>query len=370
MKRLFTLTVSLLFLVYSTKAAVIGYNCTAATASTTAANTTASAITSGNNNGTTTLISTTSASSGYTGATGTGNAGAAARTGVFDAALSAYFEVTITPSSGTLNITGLSFGSRSTGTGPQGYSIRSSNDNFASDVTTGTLLSNSTWALNSPSVNLSKVGAITLRIYGVLGTGSPSANTANWRIDDINVTVDVVLAVENKSLSATKNAVSNILKWQTTSEKNNALFNIERSSNGETFNKIGEVKGNGTTNVAQTYTFMDASPVKGLNYYRLRQVDFDGTETLSKTVSVNFDGKGSSKIKVYPTLVQDVVNVENTEGGKAEIAVRDVAGRLILTQNTDGPTNQALNLGSLSRGLYLLSVRSNDGIETVKIYKQ
>jgi hypothetical protein len=194
-------------------------------------------------------------------------------------------------------------------------------------------------------------------------------SVGNLAFDDVCIR-SAVLSVDNSKLSISKSVRENKLSWQTTSEKNNALFNIERSSNGDTFNKIGEVKGNGTTNVAQTYTFMDASPVKGLNYYRLRQVDFDGTETLSKTVSVNFDGKGSSKIKVYPTLVQDVVNVENTEGGKAEIAVRDVAGRLILTQNTDGPTNQALNLGSLSRGLYLLSVRSNDGIETVKIYKQ
>jgi hypothetical protein len=179
----------------------------------------------------------------------------------------------------------------------------------------------------------------------------------------------VVLGVELTNFIAKANKSSNLLSWQTTTEKNNAQFQIERSQNGEIFSKIGEVKGRGNSNVEQNYTFTDASPVKGINYYRLRQVDFDGTETISKTVSATFDGKGQNKFKVYPTLTQDLVNIELNEEGKTEIAVRDLTGRVILTKNTEGVSNITLNMGALSSGLYIMSVRSNEAFETVKIQK-
>jgi Lamin Tail Domain/Secretion system C-terminal sorting domain len=182
-------------------------------------------------------------------------------------------------------------------------------------------------------------------------------------------TLSPPLPIELTSFNAnTKNSKTN-LTWQTASEKNNAHFDIERSNDGDVFSKIGQVKGNGNSTVTQNYQFTDATPAKGINYYRLRQVDFDGTESVSKTVSVNFDGK-QSKVKVYPTLVKDAVNVELSSELKSEISVRDLTGRTLLAQNTEGVSNQTLNLGALSSGLYILSVRSNESLETVKIYKQ
>lgn len=151
-----------------------------------------SAVTQGNNNGTTTLLTTISASSGYTGSSGQFNAGAAARIGALNTAASgsAYFEFTLTPQSGaTITVTEISFGSRSTGTGPQAYTIRSDADAFASDVATGTIASNSTWSLRtSSSLAVAFTTPRVFRIYGHAGTGSPSTGTANWRIDDLKVT--------------------------------------------------------------------------------------------------------------------------------------------------------------------------------------
>jgi hypothetical protein len=151
-----------------------------------------SPITNGNNNGTTTLITNASASSTYTGASGTFNAGAAARIGALNTSTSgsAYFQFTITPNSGNaVSVTGINFGSRSTSTGPKAYAIRSSIDNYATTIATGTLTNTSAWALKLNSVNISSsIGtAVTFRIYGYNGTGSNIANTANWRIDDIAV---------------------------------------------------------------------------------------------------------------------------------------------------------------------------------------
>lgn len=153
-----------------------------------------SVITQGNNNGTTTLLSNTSASTGYTGASGGNNAGAAARTGSLNTNTngSAYFEFTITPNQGyKVELTNISFGSRSTGTGPQTYTLRSSIDNYTTDIFTGTISNSGTWALTANSSALNVLidlnQSVTFRIYGHNGTGSPGANTANWRIDDLKL---------------------------------------------------------------------------------------------------------------------------------------------------------------------------------------
>jgi hypothetical protein len=103
------------------------------------ANVTIDSLTKGNNLGTSPLLSTTSVSSTYPGFSAAGNAGVVARIGALDYTVngttgSAYFEVTLTPDAGyTLNITNISFGSRSTGTGPRRYSIRTSLDSYMTE---------------------------------------------------------------------------------------------------------------------------------------------------------------------------------------------------------------------------------------------
>jgi hypothetical protein len=155
-------------------------------------NITISDLVQGNNNGTTTILSSAS-SSDYSGASGTNNAGAAAKAGalVTGASGSAYFEFTITPAAAYyFTLSSISFGARSTGTGPQAYTLRSNLDNYASDIATGSFSNNSTWSLKTnASINSSStIGTPnTYRIYGYNGTGSPAVNTANWRIDDLNL---------------------------------------------------------------------------------------------------------------------------------------------------------------------------------------
>lgn len=148
----------------------------------------------GNNNGTTTLLTNTSASNSYSGSSGTFNAGAAARIGVLNTAASgsAYFEITFTPASGyQFSISNIAFGSRSTGTGPKNFTVRSSLDSFASDILTlDTLSSNSIWAYQNSAITSqnSSANAFTIRIFGYGGAGSPTTGTANWRIDDLLIT--------------------------------------------------------------------------------------------------------------------------------------------------------------------------------------
>jgi len=154
-------------------------------------------ISQGNNNGTTTLLTTTSPSStsDYPTASGQYNAGAAAFVGALNVNTSTYFEFTLTPAADySVTLNAISFGSRSTGTGPAAFSVRSSLDGYNANVATGSLSTSSIWVLNTPSTTstTSLTGTpVTFRIYGHSGTGSPSAGTANWRIDDLSISVEV-----------------------------------------------------------------------------------------------------------------------------------------------------------------------------------
>ncbi|HLP01788.1 MAG TPA: DNA/RNA non-specific endonuclease [Opitutaceae bacterium] len=165
------------------------------------------ALARGNNNGTTDLINTTSHSLGtpagngtYPGASGANNAGAAAKIGALDTAAggSTFFTFTLTPAHRTkLSVQGISFGSRSTSTGPQAYAVFCSADGFASPIASGTFANTSKWLWHTPAVTgvSAPTGApIEVRIYGFNGTGAAQAGVANWRIDDLTVVMGSVTA--------------------------------------------------------------------------------------------------------------------------------------------------------------------------------
>lgn len=157
-------------------------------------------VTQGNNNGTTSFPDGVAASSGYTGASGTGNIGFAARTGALNTASggSAYATFTLTPDTGKrVMVSAVNFASRRSSTGPQAWALYSSADNYTTALATGSISNASTWVLFTPTIS-STTGALntplTFRIYGYNGSGSASANTANWRIDDLALTVAVQTA--------------------------------------------------------------------------------------------------------------------------------------------------------------------------------
>ncbi len=171
---------------------------TAAPTSGIPAGVTGGTVTQGNNNGTTALLTITSASTPASTFSGGNNAGAAARVGALNpgASGSAYFECTFTPDAGRqFAATALTFGARSTGTGPQAYAVFSSVDGFTSPVAAGTFAADSVWrVITTPFAGVTGAPgvAVTFRLYGYNGAGSPSAGTANWRIDDVRLTAGLL----------------------------------------------------------------------------------------------------------------------------------------------------------------------------------
>ncbi len=156
----------------------------------------------GNNPGTEALNNSTSASPGYsfnlngvsTNASGGFNFGADTLVGTtLDTGTSTYFAVTVTPDPGSIfGLTAIEFGTRSTLNGPKAWTLRSSLDNFATDlVTPGTLTNDSAWVYVSSTLTTPLIGsaATELRIYGYNVDGPQSFASNTWRLDDVQLQV-------------------------------------------------------------------------------------------------------------------------------------------------------------------------------------
>jgi hypothetical protein len=206
----------------------------AAPASNTVSGVTISNISTGNNLGTVAIpINTTSPSSGYTGASGQFNIGTAARTGALNtgASGSAYFEFTLTPTGGPVTLTNISFGSRSTGTAPIAYTLRSSADGYATDLATGALSATSAYTPESSAVSGGAISAaVTYRLFGYNGAGSPGSGTINWRIDDLNLTIAAPPSSALSSASTANACSGSIFSYTPTTTYSGATITWTRAA--------------------------------------------------------------------------------------------------------------------------------------------
>jgi hypothetical protein len=149
------------------------------------------------------------------------------------------------------------------------------------------------------------------------------------------------------------------VKWQTSYEYNSAKFVVQRSTDKLKWSVRGEVKSHGNTSANTNYQFND--DVSGLNntvYYRLVQVDLDGTNTTSKTVSVVLSKAVQTSLQVYPNPATEKLTVTGLNG---KAIVYDITGKQQLEITADGE----INIAHLPAGIYFL--RSVN--ETVKIIK-
>jgi CHRD domain/Secretion system C-terminal sorting domain len=170
------------------------------------------------------------------------------------------------------------------------------------------------------------------------------------------VTATAVLGVELNDFVSIKKNSNILLQWKTASETNNKGFEVERSVDGKDFENIGFVKGNGNIKILTTYSFIDKNPLK-LNYYRLRQMDYDGKETVSKIVNNTFNG--NNKFKIAPNPAKDNLSIYLDENEQSNIVIYDVLGRVVLTKSFFGNLS-TFDISSLNTGQYILQILSNN----------
>lgn len=157
------------------------------------------------------------------------------------------------------------------------------------------------------------------------------------------------------------------LNWATASETNNDRFDIERSNDGAFFTYLSSVKayGNGNSVQEQQYKTPDNSPLSGVSYYRLKQVDKNGGFTYSVLAQVDFEKHSFVEVFPNPASGQFFVNVSE-DHNNATLIVIDALGRKVMSQKIISNDVNAISTSALAPGVYYLSL-GEEGSKKLKM---
>lgn len=219
--------------------------------------------------------------------------------------------------------------------------------------------------------------AITANTARITATATVGQNTSEFSAN-IKINQNSPLPVTLVAFGAKPSGLNAELNWKTAQELNNDHFVVERSFDGSRFEAVGEVKGQGSIQTATTYAFTDARAAAlapaGLVYYRLRQVDTDGTASLSEVQTVRFPLTARAQMDVYPnpaTAIQDAkLDLSGAPAGTYLVTLVDMTGRTLRTFSQNGGTVQELQLTSLPNGTYLVRVQGNGQSFSRRVIKQ
>lgn len=163
------------------------------------------------------------------------------------------------------------------------------------------------------------------------------------------------------------------LDWSTEIEVNNHFFTIERSADGVNYTELATVEGAGNSTQPRQYTLLDAKPLSGTNYYRLKQTDYDGKNAYVGTVAISTKNTADGMTAtLYPnplngrTLGIELTGQDIATSNNINVTVTDMTGRTIYTNNLGNVSQTTVNLPSgMAAGMYLVSV--NNGTQ---VYQQ
>jgi hypothetical protein len=181
---------------------------------------------------------------------------------------------------------------------------------------------------------------------------------------------DGTLPVTLLEIGATQQGKMVNVHWTTTGESNLAHYNVERSTDGIEFSETGKVKARNTQGVHQ-YALLDATPVSGNNFYRVKSINLDGTFKYSEIVKVNMAYLSDKSVHIYPNPVVAGLNLQLNElpAGAYMVRIVDISGRNIESFRLQkGTNNQTFTLGAgkLAQGFYQVMVMNAKG-ETVSV---
>jgi len=169
-----------------------------------------------------------------------------------------------------------------------------------------------------------------------------------------------VLPVSFKSFTVTKKDNISLLNWVTTAETNNKGFAVERSNDGKNFEQIKFV--NITNQITNECSVVDNAPLKGANYYRLKQIDNNGKFAYSTIQSVYFSDKGTVGFSFYPNPAKNNLNValETIKSKNASLTLVDNVGKIVKLlniSNQNSNSNISLNITNVNKGVYFLVLK-------------
>jgi hypothetical protein len=186
--------------------------------------------------------------------------------------------------------------------------------------------------------------------------------------------IDWTIPVELTSFTASVNEGNVTLNWSTATETNNHLFEIERRAEQGEYFAVGYVNGAGTTTEPQNYSYVDKNVQTGKYYYRLKQVDFNGSFVYSDEVEVDVTAPLSFNLEQnYPNPFNPSTNIKYSvpESGNVKLAVYNTVGEevaVLVNGNIESGIHEvSFNASNLPSGVYLYKLQSANSIQTKKM---
>ena len=210
--------------------------------------------------------------------------------------------------------------------------------------------SNKRTAENTPILSISTSDGLKYDCGSDLALQDANSNSKqDWR------DVDATLPVSLIDFSAKKVNDYVEINWTTASEKNNDYFVVQKSVDGFNFDDIDIVEGAGNSNVIINYRSYDDNPNYEINYYRLSQIDYDGTITLSSIVAVI--NESENIIQVFPNPSDGNITVKTQEA--IDVVIYSSIGHEVLRLKLNANTNNKIDLTNHKKGIYFLSYITN-----------
>jgi hypothetical protein len=287
--------------------------------------------------------------------------------------LTRYFEVSITPNASySLTATQFLFNVQNTGAAgaPNQYAVAVSTDNFTTSSTLGSgAVTGSPTTITLPVTTV--VGVVVKTTFRIYFWGATDA-TRFVSIGRTTITGTVLAPVLPVTLISFKGQAAGntvILNWSTASEQASEQFAVQRSSDASEFVSIGTRQSAGTTDRQQYYSLTDEEPNNGLNYYRLQQVDRDGSVVYSKPIAVRVDASlPYASLLENPTDGQ-TVQLKLYQMEAPQVRLSALTGQAITGQLTHSSTTEAVftPTSPLSPGLYVLTVQEGATRQAMKV---
>jgi hypothetical protein len=196
--------------------------------------------------------------------------------------------------------------------------------------------------------------------YTITDQAGQISNLAQVKIEILTDPLPVTLAYFD--VQKTEDAA--LLEWRTDGEINSAHFDVQRSNDIRDWRSLGTVRAAFESSTTHNYTFTDSIPEPGLNYYRLKIVDVDGSFTFSRVRSMNF--AEFSWAEVYPNPVDDQLRIAIRNSKVNNIRVISHSGIVRLSRPVISPSF-TINMKQYPSGMYYIHFEQADG--AVKIFK-
>ncbi|MGI4883372.1 MAG: discoidin domain-containing protein [Janthinobacterium lividum] len=254
------------------------------------------------------------------------------------------------------------------------YRLEVSND--ATNWTVVNTTTNNTLHFNEVSFSPA-VTARYVRMYGVTrGTGY-GFSLYEFQVYGTLVPLPTPLPVALAGFGATPQAAAVNVHWATATEHNSASFEVQRSADGVSFSSLAAVPAAGNSQSAKAYQYLDAAPLRGTSYYRLKQIDLDGQATYGPVVAVQaaaVPATAAAAVSLFPNPATDRATLQwgAAAAGTGRWYLTTTAGRVVHTETfaaQAGPNAQAIDLGPYAAGSYVLTLETAGQVRRTLVQK-